>query len=222
MYRDSADQAEIKIAECGERGGMIYLFKGLLIGLIFGTPVGAIGAMTIHRTITRNLWAGIITGIGSSVADCLYASVGAFGVTFISGFLTKNQLIINVAGGLIIMFMGIMRFFQETKQQQGKISGGGISLFLSAFTVAIMNPVLVMSFMFAFSFMGIAGVSTVFNKLAIVTGVFVGTIVWWAVLLSAVEYLKRKKGSFNMKFMNKIFGVVFILLAAGILIKAFM
>lgn len=46
-----------------------YFWKGLLIGLIFGVPAGAIGALTIGRTLEKGFAAGFLTGMGSSAAD---------------------------------------------------------------------------------------------------------------------------------------------------------
>ena len=202
---------------------MIFFLKGILIGLVFGMPVGAIGAMTIHRTLTRNIWAGIITGIGSSLADCTYAAVGAFGVTFVSGFLLANELLISIIGALVILGMGIFRLLQSAPDPHNtQTSGGGVTMFLSAFSVAIMNPVLIMSFMVAFTTLGLVSEIGIIAKLAIIFGVFVGTWIWWGILLAAVEYIKRKKGGFNMLRMNQVFGVVFILFALGIIIKAFL
>lgn len=56
---------------------MDYLLRGILIGLLFGLPVGAVGAMTVWRTWNSGIKAGLFTGLGSSVADCFYAAVGA-------------------------------------------------------------------------------------------------------------------------------------------------
>ena len=39
-----------------------YFLRGLLIGLVFGVPAGAIGALTIQRTLERDLCAGLVTG----------------------------------------------------------------------------------------------------------------------------------------------------------------
>lgn len=65
--------------------------KGILIGLIFGVPAGAVGAMTVQRTWEHGIKAGLLTGMGSSVADCIYAAIGAFGLTIISDFLLQYQ-----------------------------------------------------------------------------------------------------------------------------------
>ena len=52
-----------------------FLLRGILIGLLFGVPAGAVGAMTVQRTWSSGVKAGLLTGLGSSVADCFYASV---------------------------------------------------------------------------------------------------------------------------------------------------
>ncbi len=83
-----------------------YLIRGLLIGLIFGVPAGAIGALTIQRTLNSGFSAGLVTGLGSSAADLLYACVGIFGLTLVSGFLTEYQRPVSLLGGLLIVALG--------------------------------------------------------------------------------------------------------------------
>lgn len=83
---------------------MGYLLRGMVIGLLFGLPVGAVGAMPVQRTWNSGIRAGLFTGLGSSAADCLYAAVGAFGLTLLSDFLLKYQSIIHVLGGGLILF----------------------------------------------------------------------------------------------------------------------
>ena len=48
-----------------EGGGMSLFLKGILIGLLFGVPVGAVGAMTVQRTWEHGIKAGLLTGMGS-------------------------------------------------------------------------------------------------------------------------------------------------------------
>ncbi len=42
---------------------MGYLFRGILIGLLFGVPAGAVGAMTAQRAYSSGLRAGLLTGL---------------------------------------------------------------------------------------------------------------------------------------------------------------
>lgn len=110
------------------------LIKGLLIGLIFGVPAGAIGALTIQRTISYGFSAGFVTGLGSSVMDLLYDCVGIFGLRMISDFLTANQLGFNLLGGGLIIAMGVVIFRKRVPkntrlQQTPKLSACFISSF---------------------------------------------------------------------------------------------
>lgn len=41
---------------------LLFLLKGILIGLLFGVPVGAVGAMTVSRTLNHGFGAGMVTG----------------------------------------------------------------------------------------------------------------------------------------------------------------
>lgn len=120
-----------------------YLIKGILIGLLFGMPVGAVGAMTVQRTIAHGTKAGLLTGLGSSAADCLYACVGAFGLTLISDFMIKYQTVINVIGGILILIIGfglLCRRSEEIGNIPQKQTADGIKMFLSSFAVGIINP----------------------------------------------------------------------------------
>ena len=53
-----------------------YLIRGIIIGLLFGIPVGAVGALAVQRTFTQGFKAGLLTGLGSSVADCYMLILG--------------------------------------------------------------------------------------------------------------------------------------------------
>ena len=70
---------------------MGYLLRGILIGIIFGVPGGAIGALAVQRTFCYGRRAGLLTGLGSSVADSFHACVGVFGITLISAFITRYE-----------------------------------------------------------------------------------------------------------------------------------
>ena len=82
-------------------GWMIWFLRGLAIAVIFGLPAGAIGVLTIQRTLKSGFGTGFATGLGSTAADMLYAYMGVFSVTLVSGFLTAHQRVIGaVSGGL--------------------------------------------------------------------------------------------------------------------------
>ena len=100
---------------------MLFL-RGILIGLIFGVPAGAIGVLTIQRTLDRGFTAGLLTGLGSSAADLLYSCVGVFGITLISDFLTAHQIVIRVIGGFLILCYGALNLQKKEPAQSPRIS----------------------------------------------------------------------------------------------------
>lgn len=195
---------------------MENLFKGILIGLMFGVPIGAVGAMAVQRTLERGFGAGLLTGLGSSAADCLYACVEVFGLTFISDFLLKYQTIITIIGGAFVLIMGISQFVKKPAGSAPQKSAEGAKMFLSSFAVGITNPAAILTFLFAFTYFGIAEISGALNGFLLVAGVFIGTYIWWSALSGAVCIIKRKTGNRVIHRMNKIFGGILILFSAVI------
>ena len=66
-----------------------FFIKGLMIAVIFGVPAGAIGVLTVQRTLEKGFLYGFFTGMGSTAAELIYASISVFGITIISDFLLQ-------------------------------------------------------------------------------------------------------------------------------------
>ena len=196
-----------------------YFLRGVLIGLLFGIPAGAVGAMTVQRTWNYGIKAGLLTGLGSSVADCIYACMGAFGLTFISDFLLKYQTVINFAGGGLILFMGFQLLLDKGQQREVPSVSGGIRMFLSSFLVGITNPAAVLTFLFAFSYFGITGETKLLQGMCLVFGVFLGTYLWWGILSAVVNIMRNRQKRDHFRTMNRIFGVILCLFGMVVFIR---
>ena len=171
---------------------MDYFFRGILIGLLFGLPVGAVGALTVQRTFSHGTKAGLLTGLGSSAADCFYACVGVFGLTLISDILLRYQTVINILGGGLILLLGIRLFLrQEERMKQSAETAGFFKMFLTSFAVGITNPAAILTFLFAFSYFGISGAAGWSQGILLVCGVFVGTYLWWGALTWLADIVKK-------------------------------
>ena len=196
-----------------------FFLRGVLIGLLFGIPAGVVGAMTVQRTWNYGMKAGLLTGLGSSVADCIYASIGAFGLTVISDFLLKYQIVINLAGGGLILFMGLRLLFGKGEQKEVPSVSGRIRMFLSSFLVGITNPAAILTFLFAFSYFGISGETNLLQGMWLVGGVFLGTYFWWGILSAAVNIMKNRQKKDRFQTMNRIFGVILCLFSMVVFIR---
>lgn len=199
---------------------MEYLLKGILIGLLFGLPVGAVGALTVQRTLSHGMRAGLLTGLGSSIADCFYACVGVFGLTVISDFLLDYQAIINCLGGGLILLLGMSLILRkETEVKQKTESIGFTKMFLSSFAVGITNPAAILSFLFAFSYFGISEDAGLLRGFLLVCGVFAGTYIWWGTLTGVALIIRKKAVRFRFQYMNRIFGIILCLFGVVVFYK---
>lgn len=198
-----------------------YLITGCLIGMLFGMPIGAIGALSMQRTMSHGIYAGLVTGIASSIADIVYACIGAFGITFLSDFLFTYQLPIHIAGALFLVILAIKMIRNkdigvEKKEPDKK---GYLSMFLSSFAVALTNPAAIISFLFAFSVFGIDGTLRMTDGILLIIGVFAGTFLWWISLVFFIHVMKQKFKNRWYARVNVIFGVILIMFGIGILIR---
>lgn len=212
----------------------LYLLQGMVIGILFGFPAGAVGAMTVQRTWLYGTRAGLLTGLGSSVADCFYACVGAFGLTVISDFLLHYQSIIHGAGGCLILVMGVRMLMGKSKKiqlreshmesQTGRSKEEHINtgLFLSSFAIGITNPAAILTFLFAFSWFEIIGNLSLIEGILLVAGVFMGTYLWWGTLTGLILWMKRKMKKIKINTINRIFGGVLSTFGIVILVRNFM
>ena len=90
-------------------------------------------------------------------------------------------------------------------------------MFLSSFVIGITNPATILTFLLAFSWLGIAGSTGRREGILLVAGVFVGTYIWWSALVLITEYLKKKNQNINLEKLNKIFGILLMIFGGGIL-----
>lgn len=190
--------------------------------MLFGLPVGAVGAMTVQRAWNLGFRAGLLTGLGSSAADCFYAIVGAFGLTIVSEFLMEHQTAITVAGGVFIMYMGISLFIKKERMIQKNErpeKSGKIWLFLSSFAVGITNPAAILTFLFAFTYFGISDIISPLDGIFLVTGILAGTYLWWISLSLVTCEIKKKAGKRKNFPTNQIFGSVLVVFSIVVFLR---
>jgi len=198
----------------------MYFIKGIMIGLIFGIPVGAIGALTIRRTITHGFGAGLISGLGCSAADLCYCGISVFGLTLISDFLLKFQNIICTAGGIAVIIIGISVIRNkkyEIKEHSDKKRL--ISFFSSSFAIAITNPATIVTFLLAFSIFNIGNIDSLSDGISLSLGVLTGTLIWWCVLSTVFTFLRRYINEKRYRIINFCLGGFVILFGLGVIVN---
>jgi threonine/homoserine/homoserine lactone efflux protein len=198
--------------------------KGFLVGFLIAMPVGPIGVLCIQRTLHKGKLHGMVSGLGAATADALYGFVAAFGLTFISNFLVKEQLWLRIIGGIFLCYMGARVYLSKSHQQTD--SGNGTSYvrdYVSALILTFTNPTTFLAF--AAMFAGLGLVKTVehhVTALLLVAGVFVGSGLWWLVLSGVAATFLGKLLYSRPAWLNKVSGAAIVVFGLFVLLTLIM
>lgn len=197
-----------------------YLVKGTIIGIIFGIPAGAIGALTIQRTLEHGYISGLMTGLGSSIADTFYAAICILASAVVSGFLTRFEMPITVFGGIIIFLLGFFTLRKKSDKVNDQKPPKAWIYFGSSVAIALMNPGMMLLFWFACSLLKVAGPYTMIQSLGLIIGSFMGTFLWWLLICGLIEKKREQITDHVYILLNRILGVLLIVFGLGVIIKA--
>lgn len=199
----------------------LAFFKGLLIGTSISLPVGPIAILCIRRTLHYGPLSGIFSGLGAATADAFYGALACFGVNFLSSFLIQQRKILTWFGAIFLGFLGMKIFFTApTRNVRFVGAGNALSMYLSTLFLTLSNPMTVLAFtalMAGFGVADLAGHDGI--AVAVVSGVFLGSALWWSLLVIFASLLRSKIDWPVLTVINKTSGIVIILFAFVILLS---
>ena len=143
---------------------LVFLLKGIAVGMVIAVPVGPVGVMCVRRTIFEGKRAGFISGLGAATADALFGCIAAFGLTFVSDWLINYHQWLRIAGGCYLLYVGGSALLarHETKQSTEPDAEGLLRDFLSTFALTLTNPITILVFLGIFSALGLGGADATF------------------------------------------------------------
>ena len=199
---------------------VLFLLKGVAVGIVIAVPVGPVGIMCVRRTIFEGSRAGFVSGLGAATADALFGFIAAFGLTFVSDWLIGYHQWLRIAGGCYLLYIGGSALFAgpETKHSSNPDAEGLLRDFLSTFALTLTNPITILAFLGIFSALGLGGEDATFGRAAIlVLGVWLGSMLWWLTLTFGVGALFHSFGPRHLKWINRASGTILLLSGAGLL-----
>jgi threonine/homoserine/homoserine lactone efflux protein len=192
-----------------------FLIKGVIIGFSIAAPVGPIGVLCIRRSLADGRQMGLVTGLGAATADALYGCVAGFGLTAISSFLVGQKVWLGFLGGLFLCYLGVRTFITKPAEKPAELAGTGLlSAYLSTFFLTVTNPMTILSFVAVFAGFGLGASTDYLSATTLVTGVFIGSGLWWLMLSSGVAMFRARVNSSWMSAVNRVSGG--IMLAFGL------
>lgn len=195
---------------------MFLWFKGIMIGFAIAAPVGPIGLLCIQRTLTRGRWSGVLSGLGAASADALYGCIAGFGLAALAGLLLAWQTELQIVGGLFLLYLGGQTWRMSPAIAPAQVQPSRVGLlgdYLSTLALTLTNPVTILAFLAIFAGLGLAAEQQDFIAAAwLVSGVFLGSLLWWLFLAGAVGLVRGRLTPKRLRWVNR---------ASGILIAGF-
>ena len=205
---------------------MINTFiTGMIIGVLVSAPTGPLGILCIQRTLHKGRLNGIVTGLGATTSDLVYAVLVGFSMNFVIDFVEQYRFVIQIVGSIILFFFGYKIFTKETEksiddEKIGTTNRNLLSTYTSAFGLCFSNPIIIFLFIALFArFNFFSSKSNVYQVLLALSSIFVGALSWWVTLTMIVGSLRKKFKKRGLRILNFITGGVLIVLSrAGIVL----
>jgi len=191
-----------------------FFIRGLLIGLSIAATVGPMSILCIQRTLNKGQLYGFVSGLGIATADGVYGSIAAFGLTIITNFLIHEQIWIRLIGGLFLVYLGVKTILTNPPQRAAvnMKTNSYPGAYATTFLLTLTNPLTILSFAAIFAVIGVGSTSKNFlSATVVVLGVFAGSTLWWIILTSGINLLRKKMNSQWLLWINRISGVIITL-----------
>ncbi len=197
-----------------------FFLKGVIIGVILATPLGPVGTLCVQRTFTEGKLHGLISGLGATVADVIFGSIAAFGLTMVSNFFAVHQVWIRLIGGFFILFLAVRIFLLKPRMSLDVVGNSNlIRAFASAFVITITNPITIITLAVMFAGLGLVSEEAQYASATImIFGVFVGSSLVWLSIWGISVIFRNKFNPSKLYLVNKVAGI--IIFAFGILTLA--
>lgn len=205
---------------------VVYLFRGMLIGLMVSVPLGPMGVLIIQKTLQKGALAGFIAGMGAACADLFYATVAAFGLGFVVNIIQTHELILQIIGGIFLIIVGLKIYFDNPLKQirmKKRVSKTGLlGDFLTLFFLTVSNPVAIVVFMAVFAGASVFGDNPTYGvELYVLAGVILGAGLWWYTLSTLVNVFRKKFRLRVLITINRVSGVIITALGGLVILSAF-
>lgn len=197
-----------------------------MIGILISAPMGPIGVLVIQRTLNRGRRKGLATGLGASLSDIIYCLLTAFGLSFITGFISTHRAILQCIGSIVLVVYGIYLFINNPSKRvelprTPAHSGTFLRDFATGFLLTFSNPLILFFIIGLFArFSFLAPEFQAYHYVAGYASIFAGAVLWW---FGVTWFVNKVRAHFNLRslwLLNRIVGGIIMIMGAIGLITA--
>ncbi len=205
---------------------VVYIFRGIVIGLMVSVPLGPMGVLIIQKTLQKGALAGFVAGMGAAFADLFYATVAAFGLGVVLNAIQSHELILQIIGGIFLVIVGATIYFGNPLKQirmKKRVSKKGLlGDFLTLFFLTVSNPVAIVVFMAVFAGASVFGDTPSLRvEMFVLLGILLGGGLWWYTLSTLVNLFRKKFRLRVLIRINRVSGIAITLIGVLVILSAF-
>ena len=193
-------------------GNITLLTQGVAVGILASIPLGPIGVLCIQQTINYGRRTGFASGYGAALADTIFATISAWGLSFIIEYIRSYQSGFEIFGGIIILIMGIAINRRDpvlTYRKRGETKRKPWQNVVYTMLLTLTNPLAIFLFLALMTTFGLAvDPSNPKDITMVVVGVHVGCTLWWFGLTYGVSHLRSLFRLRRLWWFNKTSGIV--------------
>jgi threonine/homoserine/homoserine lactone efflux protein len=201
--------------------------RGLAIGFAVAFALGPIGLLVIRRTLDRGWAYGFLSGVGVATADATYGAIAAFGLTAITELLVGADRWLGIVGGAALVAMAVLALRRTLASDAGPVARTDstrldrpLAAWASMVGLTLTNPATILSFGALFASIG-AGTGGPAGAAAVVAGVFLGSVAWWAILTGAVSALRARLTPRVVRGINVVAALIIGAFGVGAIVLGF-
>lgn len=194
---------------------LIYIIKGIVIGIVASAPMGPVGILCIRRTIKKGRAYGVVTGAGAALSDVFYALLTGYGLSLVSPLTSPaNVFWVKLVGCAMLLAFGAYMFRTGPRvdvHPESKNKGSLFRNFLTSFFITLCNPAIIFLFLALFNMMApFAGADKFVNVVAGYAAIMGGALLWWLGLTYVINKMSNHFGEKGIRNLNRTIGVIVI------------
>lgn len=190
----------------------------VLIGILASIPLGPIGVLCVQRTLNYGRSAGFASGYGAALADTLFATVAAWGLSYIIDYIERYQSEFEIIGGVVILIMGIILYRRDpihAYRHRDKVKRKLWQDVVYTMLLTLTNPLAIFIFLALMAAFGVVvDHAHPYELIMVVVGVNLGATLWWFGLTYGVSHIRSLFRLRRLWWFNKISGIVIALFGA--------
>lgn len=198
-----------------------------MVGCMASIPPGPTAILCLQRNLSKGMRSGIITGLGVATSDTFYASIAFFSLSFVTGFIESNMLLIKCIAGIFISTFGVNIFLKKPDMQMRRNRStqhpASWRDFASGYLLSFANPTYILVHMALIATVNSLGFydadESAFANASMILGIFAGCVGWWVIIASIMKVVRPYFRPRHLFWINRIAGCVITLIGVALLIS---